>query len=83
MVVRHWNSLPSEVAVAPYTSVFKRQLDNAVRNTLYLLVSFEVAGQLDLVISERSFQLNCSNFHRLAYGPIDYYSSMCLNILCS
>lgn len=33
-VVKHWNGLPSEVADAPCLAVFKRQLENALINTL-------------------------------------------------
>lgn len=33
-VVKHWNGLPSEVADAPCLAAFKRQLENALINTL-------------------------------------------------
>jgi len=42
-VVKHWNRLPREVVSAPYLSAFKRHLDNALNNLLYVLVSPEVA----------------------------------------
>ena len=33
-VVKHWNRLPREVVDAPGLSVFKRHLDNALKNML-------------------------------------------------
>ncbi|KAK4827849.1 hypothetical protein QYF61_021999 [Mycteria americana] len=48
-VVKHWNRLPREVVVdAP--SLSKRHLDNALHNTLYLLVGPELVRQLDQMI---------------------------------
>ena len=46
-VVKHWNRLPREVVDAPSLSVFKRHLDNALKNMLEFLVSPEVVRQLD------------------------------------
>ncbi|GAB0175836.1 hypothetical protein GRJ2_000048800 [Grus japonensis] len=46
-VVKHWNRLPREVVNAPSLSVFKRHLDNALNNRLYLLVSTNMVRQLD------------------------------------
>ncbi|KAK4824876.1 hypothetical protein QYF61_021083 [Mycteria americana] len=49
-VAKHWNRLPKEVVDAPSLSVFKRHLDNALNNMLYLLVSPELVRQLDEII---------------------------------
>ena len=46
-VVKRWTGLPGEVVDAPSLAVFKRHLDNALNNMLELLVSPEVARQLD------------------------------------
>jgi len=46
-VVKYWNMLPREVVNAPNLSEFKRHLDNALNNMLYLLVSPEMVTQLD------------------------------------
>ena len=46
-VVKPWNRLPGEVVGAPSLSGFKRHLDNALNNTLQLLVSPEVVRQWD------------------------------------
>lgn len=49
-VVKYWGRLPSKALNAPLLSVFKRHLDSALNNTLWLLVSPEVVGLLDSVI---------------------------------
>jgi len=46
-VVKHWNRLPREVVDIPCMSVFKRPLDSALNNTVYLMVRPEVASYLD------------------------------------
>lgn len=51
---KHWHRLPSEVVGAPNLSVVRRHWDNALTNTLELLVIPEVVGQLDSRIFVRS-----------------------------
>ena len=46
-MVKHWNRLPKEVVDVPSPSVFKRHLDNALNDMVYILVSPEVVKQLN------------------------------------
>lgn len=54
-VVKHWDKLPNEVIDAPGLPVFRRLLDNTLSKMLELVVS-----QLDKVVFEGPFELNCS-----------------------
>jgi len=56
-VVKPWNWLPREVINDPILSVSESHLDNALNNTLQLLVSPEVVRQLDWRITVGSFQV--------------------------
>lgn len=59
-VGEHWNRLPLEVVDAPCLSVFRRHLDNALNNSLYLLISSGVVRQLDSTIFVGPLQLHYS-----------------------
>lgn len=56
----HWNILPSKVVDALCLSVFRRHLDNALNNSLYLLISSGVVRQLDSTIFVGPLQLHYS-----------------------
>lgn len=62
-VVKHWDRTPSKVVDAPDLPVFTRLLDHALSKMLDLVVSPEVVSQLDKVVFEGPFELNCSVLH--------------------
>ena len=70
-VVKHWNRLPRVVIDAPCPSVFKRHLDNALDNMLYLW--------LDWMIIVGPFQLKI--FYSILFYSILFYSILFYSIL--
>jgi len=46
-VVKPWNTLPREVADAPFLETFKVRLDRALSNLIWLKMSLLIAGGLD------------------------------------
>jgi len=76
-VVKHWNRLPRELVNAPSLSVFKSCFDSGLSNMPYLLVSPEVAMQLDLKIVVNPFQL----FYSILFYSILFYSILFYSIL--
>ena len=46
-VVRHWNRLPRDWVDNPPMKTFKKRLDQALGNLIYLYVSLFIAGDLD------------------------------------
>lgn len=59
-VVKNWDRIPSKVVDAPGLPVFRRLLDNALSKMLELVISPEVVSQLDKVLFDGQFELNCS-----------------------
>ena len=81
-VVKHWNRFPQEVVNAPNLSVFKRHLENALHNMLYLLIGSSHAVELDDHCGSLPTKIFCSvPFHSIPFHSIPFHSILFYSIL--
>jgi len=80
-MVKHWNSLPKEVADAPSLETFKARLDGALSNLIWLKTSLLTAGGLGWMTFKSPFQPKL--FHNSMIQTYLLHLDTCYTLFCT